>query len=143
MEDLSRRPGDPQRSSNREIALAVIESPYKPPNESAASSLPSESQSVRADSLVFKTTQVVCYGWLVILFLMWQQDGLNFLIQRDIGRLISIVTGCATIALSAIFVRQRFRAHIGRCVAYVVFAGLLQLGVVNTIVNHSVERFPM
>ncbi|TWT91612.1 hypothetical protein Pla100_50030 [Neorhodopirellula pilleata] len=92
---------------------------------------------------MFKATQVICYGWLLVLFLMWQQDGLNFLIQRDIGRLISIVTSCTTIAVAAIYVRQRLPLQKRRCVAYVVFAGLLQLGVVNTIVNHSVESFPM
>ncbi len=120
-----------------------MQSPYEPPSEAAASSPPSESHSGPSVSHLFRASQVICYGWLLMLFLMWQQDGLNFLVQRDIGRLISIVTGCITIAMTAFYVRQRLPTHRRRCVAYVVVAGLLQVGVINTIANHSVERFPM
>lgn len=121
----------------------MIQSPYQPPSESAASSPPPESHPELAVSFFFKVSQFVSYGWLLILFLIWQQDGLNFLVQRDIARMASIVTGCVTLAVSAIYVRQRYETMKRRCVAYLVAAGLLQLGVVNTFANHSVERFPM
>lgn len=74
---------------------------------------------------------------------MWQQDGVNFLIQRDIGRLVYIVTGIISVFMTAFYVRHRLPAYKRRCVAYCVVALLLQLGVVKTIDNHSVERFPM
>lgn len=74
---------------------------------------------------------------------MWQQDGLNFLIQRDIGRLVSISTTCMTLLVVVIYVRQRFRTMLRRSITFATIAGLLQFGVFHTIANHSVERFPI
>ncbi|TWT64950.1 hypothetical protein Pan14r_54520 [Crateriforma conspicua] len=120
-----------------------MESPYKPPSDARVRSPPSKSDGRHPKSILFRASQIVCYGWLLVLFLLWQQDGLNFLIQRDIGRLIYIATSCVSVAVAAVYVRQRLPTHKKRCLAYAASAALLQLGVINTIVNHSVERFPM
>lgn len=121
----------------------MIESPYQPPSESVELPPTLESQREQSSTHLFKASQLVCYGWLLILVWMVQQDGVNFLIQQDIGRLISIVTGCMTLAVTTIYIRQRHHKRKRHCVVYCAAAGFLQLGVVNMIANHSVERFPL
>jgi len=120
----------------------VTEFPYQPPQETEdTSSLPKATAG--RTRLWQIATSFFCFGWFVILFLLWQLDGLNFLIQRDIGRLVSISTGCITLLATLLYVRQRFGTTNGRCIAYAIIAALLQLAILYTIKSHSIERLPM
>ena len=120
----------------------VNSSPYEPPHESALDATP-ETVTGRGRSVWSRATQFICYGWLAIIFLMWQMDGLNFLIQRDIGRLVSLTTACITGIVAILYVRHRNRTMIVRTMFFVTCLALLQIAVMRTIANHSVDRFPM
>ena len=120
----------------------VTELPYQLPQKTEDTSSLPRATAGRA-RLWQIATSFFCYGWCVILFLLWQLDGLNFLIQRDIGRLVSISTGCITLLITLLYVRQRLGTANGRCFAYAIIAALLLTAVLYTIKSHSVERLPM
>jgi hypothetical protein len=112
-----------------------------PPSESRAEN--SKLFVTPALRLSFLLSQIVCYGWLSVLFMMWQMSGMNFLLQEAIGRLILVTTTIVTVFVAALYVWARVPSFGPRCIGYTIVAALLQLAVYFAISTHSITRFPM
>ncbi len=77
-----------------------------------------------------------------MLFLALPLDGTNYLMQKDIGHLVSVSTSLVSVVMAGFYVRLRFRATKVRCIVYVTLVALMQFGIINSITHHSIERFP-